>query len=197
MLKIAATNTSVALRWTLPRSLVDECPSKQGLSFALNLAPATHSYNQLRDAEAKYKWVHKKALGADQWNRGLETSGLLIGVLSAFHGLDKVCYGDDPEAAGKAYPSSTKSGRTSMRMLGDPGAPAYNVMTMDAYASQFTGDGTASLNMEKPPLRKLMAKIDENEGALFLMGTCWKIEFYDERTKPAPELPLAKRARCE
>ena len=196
VLKVAVTDHALAVRWAVPKSLT-KCPSKQGLSFALNLAPATQSYRDLMHDDAKYEWVQQKALGADQWNRGTETGGLLTGVVSAFHGLDKVCYRDAPEAEGKSYPHSSKSGRCTLYMPGDPGAPEYNVLKMDAFATRFCGEGTASLNMDKPALRKLMDEIDKKEGALFLKDTCWKLEFYDERTKPAKEDPEVDAAIAE
>lgn len=203
VLKIAVTNTSIGVRWSMPKSLT-KLPSQQGIGFALNLAPATREYCQLTDAESKYKWVTQKALAADQWNRNFDMSGLLDGALSAFHGLGTVCTSDAPAAHDKPYPSLSKAGRASMHMPGDPGAPEFNVLTLDAFGSKFSGKGTTSLKMEKPLLRALMSEIDKKNGALFLKDTCWKIELYDERTKPDPEpkreqadAPEPKRQRSQ
>ena len=183
VLKVVVTDQSVAVRWSLPKSVTDQCPSKFALSWALNYAPGCKAYTDLHSIDDKYEWVNKMALGLDGVNRGQECSGLLTGVLSAFHDLDDVYRGDADPARDKSYPRLSKWGRCRMVMMGDdPGAAEYNVMNIDAYATDFRGEGTASLNMCKPSLRKLMTKIDEKEGALFLKDTCWKIEFYDKRT---------------
>ena len=200
VLKVAVNDFGLSLRWSMPASLLKR-PSKSGIAFALNLAEGSSAYSELRDAEAKHNWVEKTALGADQWNRGIAMIGVLKGVVSAFHGFDKVCYHDAPEARGKAYPRATNADRSSMYMPGDPGAPEFNVFKIDAYACDFTEGGTASLNMEKPPLRALISEIDQKHDMLFLKDTCWSFEFYDGRTKGAPEseeekeLPVPKRSR--
>lgn len=187
VLKVAISNGIVCVRWALPKALHEECASKSGLSFALNLASGHRGFTELKGVTERFEWVRDKALGADQWNRGLGMGMLLTGVISALHGLDEVCYGDHEKAAGKSYPWSKKSGRMYASMPG--GGCGFNVIHMEACASKFEDGGTGALDVANfdQSIRRLMSQIDKRESALFLMSTCWKIETYDERTEVKEE----------
>jgi hypothetical protein len=177
VLAVAVGDGALRVRYTLPRALVEQCPSEDALAWARNLAPATEAYRSLRDDDAKADWVRAKALGADGWNRGIEMDTVARAVLNALN----------QETAGAEEEDDTVGLKVK---FGKRTWLSHSVLALDALV---LGAPTESLSLHGTAVRKAVEGL-AGCGALFLRDTLWTVDLLDRRSVPRVG---AKRVRGE
>ena len=145
----------------------------QSLEWAAYLASAHRGYDALRTDEEKRVWVETKARGADQWNRGIDTSYSLVATVSAFHGLTTLVHSDEPPARGKSYPTTQKFGRVVRH---DDTVKGFFAMGED-----FQSGSTADLAVKASRLVPMIAPVQRKAPALHLAASCKRIVVLDCR----------------
>ena len=145
----------------------------QSMEWATYLASAHRGYGALRTDEEKREWVEHRARGADQWNRGIDTSYPLVAALSAFHGLATLAHSDEPEARGKSYPTTQKFGRVVRH--------DEVVKGLVAMGEDFQSGSTADLVVKASRLVPMIAPVQRKGPALHLATSCKRIVTLDCR----------------